>query len=588
MARCSRHLRARAAVTAATFALGGAFEAKAQAQSLVERFEPAERGSRFFVADSLELDGSFRFTTGLVTSYGSQLRTFRQTVEPERSNLIEQSVWLHPGASLVMSPGARFGIDVPVALQSGTGVTLDRVFFSEPGSPRFGDVRASFDLRLAGRDRADRDGAVIAAGVSAYLPTGSSSDYTGDDFARVMFRLATSVQGGPVLVAARVGYMFRKDDLPRFGGVEPSSEANGVLAAGYRGGPLVVGPELHGSTILKSAFDRRSSPVEVLAGAHFTLGALVLGAGVGTAVVTGLGSARVRGALSIEWTPIADVPHDRDHDGVMDADDMCPDVPGPANGQVGTRGCPEAPRDSDGDGVIDGEDACPDLRGVATREAMTNGCPDADRDGIPDPSDACPAVAGVRSVLPRYNGCPSDVDGDGVPDDRDACPDEPGGASEDPDQNGCVPPPPPPPDRDQDGIVDASDACPDAAGPASRIPEANGCPLVRPEALTLLELAFDAGALTTDSDHLVSKQAAALLAYPDMHVVVVMVTPPGTRGDPERAALQRKAVVDRLVGLGVAKERFDARRGATAAGRQNQSELRITPVGPRGLPPSRG
>ncbi len=581
MPRCFRHVRALAAVTAAAFAFEGAFEGKAQAQSLLERFDPAPRGSRFFVADSLELDGSFRFTTGLVTSYGSQLRTFRQTVEPERSNLIEQSVWLHPGASLVMSPGARFGIDVPVALQSGTGVALDRVFFSEPGSPRVGDVRATFDLRLAGRERADKDGAVIAAGVSAYLPTGGSSDYTGDDFARVMFRLATSVQGGPVLVAARVGYMYRKDDLPRFGGVELGSEANGVLAAGYRGGPLVVGPELHGSTILKSAFDRRSSPVEVLAGAHFTLGAgLVLGAGLGTAVVTGLGAARVRGVVSFEWTPIADVPRDRDHDGVMDADDMCPDVHGSANGPVGSRGCPEAPRDSDGDGVIDGEDACPGLRGVATHEAMTNGCPDADRDGIPDPLDACPAVAGVRSVLPRYNGCPPDADGDGVPDDRDACPDESGVASEDPDLDGCAPPPPPPPDRDQDGIVDASDACPDAAGPASTIPEANGCPLVRPAAMTTLELSFDAGALTTESDHVVSKQAAALLAYPEVHVLVVMVAPPGTRGDPNRAARQRKAVLERLVGLGVAKERFDARRGVTAARRQNQSELRITPVVP--------
>lgn len=579
MPRCSRHLRALAAVTVA-FCLEGAMEPSAKAQALLERFDPAERGSRFFVADSLELDGSFRFTTGLVTAYGSHLRTFRQAVEPERSNLVEQSVWLHPGASLVMSPGARFGIDVPIAVQSGNGVTLDRAFHSEPGSPRVGDVRASFDLRLAGRERSDKDGAVVAAGVSAYLPTGSSSDYTSDDFARVMVRLATSVQGGPVLVAARVGYMYRKDGLPPFGGVALGSEANGVLAAGYRGGRLVVGPELHGSTIVKSAFERRSSPVEVLMGAHLTLGDFMLGAGLGTAAVSGLGSARVRGVLSIEWTPIADVPHDRDHDGVMDADDMCPDVPGSAHGPVGSRGCPEAPHDSDGDGIVDGEDACPDLRGIASHDTMTNGCPDADHDGIPDPMDACPTVAGVRSVLPRYNGCPPDGDGDGVPDERDACPDEPGVASEDPDKDGCVPPPPPPPDRDEDGVVDASDACPDAAGPASAIPEANGCPLARPEPTVTLQLGFEAGALTTESDHFVARQAAALLAYPELHVLVVMVAPPRSRVDPKRAAQQRTAVLDRLVGLGVAKERFDARRGATALQRRNQIELRVAPLVP--------
>ena len=582
MPRRPRHLRALVAVTAA-IAFEGAFEASAQAQPLLERFEPAERGSRFFVADSLELDGSLRFTTGVVTSYGSRLRTFRQAGDSERSSLVEHSVWLHPGASLVMSPGARFAVDVPVAVQSGNRVTLDRTFYPEPGSPRLGDVRASFDLRLAGRARSDVNGALLAAGVSAYLPTGSGLDYTSDDFARVAFRLATSIQGGPVLVAVRVGYMFRKDDLPLVGGVELGSEASGVLGVGYRSGLLVVGPELHGSTTLKSAFERRNTPAEVLAGAHFALGTVQIGAGLGTAVSNGLGAPRVRGVLSVEWTPVADVPRDRDHDGVMDADDMCPDVPGAQSGPLGSRGCPEAPRDRDGDGIIDVEDACPDLRGIATHQPMTHGCPDGDHDGIPDPLDACPTVSGERSVLPRYNGCPPDADGDGVPDDRDACLDEPGVASEDPDQNGCVPPPPPPPDRDDDGVLDESDACPDAAGPASPIPEANGCPLTRPEGTIALQLGFDAGdaglapTLTKESDHLVAKQAAALLAYPDVRVFVVVVPPPRGRLDPKRAAQQQKAVVDRLVALGVAKERIDTRRATKAAQRQNQIELRIAP-----------
>lgn len=380
MSRRFCHLRALAAV-AAVVAFEGAFEAAAQAQALLERFDPAERGSRFFVADSLELDGAFRVTTGVVTSYGNRLHTFGQAGDPERSTLVEHSLWIHPGASLVMSPGARFGLDVPVALQSGNGVALDRIFYPEPGSPRVGDVRASFDLRLVGRERSDVDGAVLAAGVSAYLPTGSGSDYASDDFARVAFRLATSVQAGPVLASARVGYMYRKDDLPPFGGVELGGEANGVLGVGYHDGPFVIGPELYGSTILKSAFERKSTPIEVLAGMHFAIGSVQLGGGLGASVVDGLGASRVRGVLSIEWTPIADVPRDRDHDGVMDADDMCPDVPGSPDGLVGSRGCPEAPRDTDGDGIIDIEDACPNLRGVVTHQPLTHGCPDTDQDG---------------------------------------------------------------------------------------------------------------------------------------------------------------------------------------------------------------
>src|SRR5690242_14084678 len=134
MPRRRRHLggdrrrRAASGLGAAAVLLGTlAFAGEARAQALLERFDPAERGSRFFVADSLELDGSLRFATGVVTSYGTQLRTFRQAGgDAERSDLVAHSVWLHPGASLVLSPGARFAVDIPFALQRGEDVALDR------------------------------------------------------------------------------------------------------------------------------------------------------------------------------------------------------------------------------------------------------------------------------------------------------------------------------------------------------------------------------------------------------------------------------------------------------------------------------
>lgn len=81
---------------------------------------------------------------------------------------------------------------------------------------------------------------------------------------------------------------------------------------------------------------------------------------------------------------------DRDHDGVPDKDDHCPDVPGLA----ALQGCP----DSDGDGIADAVDACPDKAGPAKFQ----GCPDTDGDGIPDNLDRCPTVKGVESM----KGCP--------------------------------------------------------------------------------------------------------------------------------------------------------------------------------------
>lgn len=116
---------------------------------------------------------------------------------------------------------------------------------------------------------------------------------------------------------------------------------------------------------------------------------------------------------------------------------------------------PEPPvLDRDGDGILDTEDLCPDVPGIAA----LNGCPDQDGDGITDASDKCPDVAGVA----EFEGCP-DTDGDGIPDAEDKCPEEAGPA----DNGGC-----PIRDRDGDGVVDADDNCPDEAGTADN----NGCP----------------------------------------------------------------------------------------------------------------
>jgi outer membrane protein OmpA-like peptidoglycan-associated protein len=139
-------------------------------------------------------------------------------------------------------------------------------------------------------------------------------------------------------------------------------------------------------------------------------------------------------------------PPDKDKDGVIDAEDKCPDVFGLAS----LMGCP----DKDNDGITDASDKCPDIPGVAA----LMGCPDKDGDMITDAEDECPDVAGLAA----FKGCP-DSDNDGITDAKDKCPREAGPAAND----GC-----PIRDRDGDGIVDAEDACPGDKGPVST----KGCP----------------------------------------------------------------------------------------------------------------
>ena len=110
------------------------------------------------------------------------------------------------------------------------------------------------------------------------------------------------------------------------------------------------------------------------------------------------------------------IEYDRDHDGVPDSTDRCPDTPG----LVSLKGCP----DRDNDGIPDIDDKCPDVFGYARYQ----GCPipDRDKDGINDEEDKCPDVFGYA----RYQGCPiPDRDHDGVNDEEDKCPDVPGPAS---------------------------------------------------------------------------------------------------------------------------------------------------------------
>ncbi len=86
-------------------------------------------------------------------------------------------------------------------------------------------------------------------------------------------------------------------------------------------------------------------------------------------------------------------PPDRDHDGVPDYLDQCPDTPGPAE----NHGCPWPDRDHDG--VPDNVDRCPDEPGPAENQ----GCPpDRDHDGVPDAVDQCPDEPGPA----ENHGCP--------------------------------------------------------------------------------------------------------------------------------------------------------------------------------------
>ena len=146
--------------------------------------------------------------------------------------------------------------------------------------------------------------------------------------------------------------------------------------------------------------------------------------------------------------------------------------------------------DRDGDGVLDADDKCPDVPGLAALQ----GCPDRDGDGIADADDKCPDVAG----LAKYQGCPiPDTDGDGVNDEQDKCPTVKGFAR----YQGC-----PIPDTDGDGVNDEEDKCPTRVGPASN----QGCPVIAKEVIEKINFAAKNVFFATGSFKLLPKSFKSL------------------------------------------------------------------------------
>ncbi len=101
-------------------------------------------------------------------------------------------------------------------------------------------------------------------------------------------------------------------------------------------------------------------------------------------------------------------PSDRDGDGLLDAEDRCPDEPEDHDGFGDEDGCPDL--DDDADGIPDSADGCPREPEDHDGFEDEDGCPDPDndRDGWPDEEDACPNEAEVVNGVDDLDGCPDE------------------------------------------------------------------------------------------------------------------------------------------------------------------------------------
>ncbi len=295
--------------------------------------------------------------------------------------------------------------------------------------------------------------------------------------------------------------------------------------------------------------------------------------------------------VGVQWSGFL-LSQDRDHDGIPNALDKCPDDAEDKDGFQDEDGCPDP--DNDHDGICDpwvaekglsakyasvchGSDKCPndpeDIDGFQDED----GCPDLDNDhdGVPDIKDKCPNVAqGPNGV----DGCPVlDADGDGIPDDKDKCPHEAEDKDGFQDEDGC-----PDPDNDHDGICDpwvaaqglsakyasvchGSDKCPDAPETRNGFEDEDGCPdtvkqtqIVKTMVLKGVNFRSGSAELTPESYQVLDGVAAQLQLSPETRFEVAGHT--DNRGNPlKNQALSRaraQTVANYLILKGVDAKRL--------------------------------
>jgi OmpA-OmpF porin, OOP family len=366
-----------------------------------------------FARSGITLDGALAAPVGtlrgeVLGDWNTQILNLSLGTE-KLGNLVPYRVDMHLVFSWTPLSFLEVAADLPFTLAQGSNFQE----FAAAGVPVAGISSAGLnDLRILPRVfLLNPEKAFLGAALSleTRFPTGNAQSFMGSGSVVFAPRLALERAFGPLRLLLNAGLVFQgagqffnlyvQNQLTLGGGL--------ILRFGDLGPfhRIEAMAETVAFTPLQAPFTSNTStptPWEILGGVRTRLGdtfGLELDLGRGMTGTPGYGREAFRliaaFRIDIEPQPKSTVPaglSDRDHDGVPDELDKCPDEPGPKEND----GCPDV--DTDGDGIPDRLDACP--REPGSKEM--DGCPDRDGDQIPDREDKCPDEPGPA----ENDGCP--------------------------------------------------------------------------------------------------------------------------------------------------------------------------------------
>ncbi|MBK8480761.1 MAG: hypothetical protein IPL40_06260 [Proteobacteria bacterium] len=431
----------------ALLVVGGAAPALAQTGGFsILRLRPPAAALGFFSTETATTLPHLSPSAGVFLHYDQRLL---QVVDRVNGAHRYDEVKYQLNAELLLALGLwqrlELGLALPVVLAQDGG-SRGAIFGTRPALSA-----GSGDLRLILKGRLLAQGPWLAGlGLAVDLPTGSSADFRGDEGVTVEPRAILGVDWSRFGAALNVGVRLRPDYQLAFAGDAQRATVGDEawLSVGLRTrlwerrlDALIDGQGFLG---LASRGERQRGG-ELLVGLRGLLPwGLSASVGGGPGFGGGLGTPAFRVLAGLHYqhgeNPLrrADPVADRDHDGIADELDACPDEAEDRDGFDDADGCPDP--DNDNDGVLDSDDRCPNVAEDKDYFEDDDGCPDLDndRDGIPDARDSCPDEPEDMDGFEDTDGCrDADNDGDGIPDPRDRCPNEPETINGIDDADGC-------------------------------------------------------------------------------------------------------------------------------------------------------